>query len=67
MKTLTLSLVVLGIIITFGAQAEDTRSYINARSASDKEALPFSGAVLAGDTLYLSGSLGSEQRWQDSR
>ena len=58
MKTLSLSLTVFVIIAAFSVQAEEGRSYINARSASEKDALPFSGAVLAGDTLYLSGSLG---------
>jgi len=36
------------------------RRYIEPRSASDAAALPFSGAVLAGDTLYLSGDIGLE-------
>lgn len=38
--------------------AGDERTYVDARSASDAEALPFSGAVRVGDTLYLSGALG---------
>jgi 2-iminobutanoate/2-iminopropanoate deaminase len=61
MKTLTLSLIGFVIIAAFSALAEEGRSYINARSASEKDALPFSGAVLAGDTLYLSGSLGLDK------
>jgi enamine deaminase RidA (YjgF/YER057c/UK114 family) len=36
----------------------DERSYIGGRSASDEGVPPFSGAVMVGDTLYLSGSLG---------
>ncbi len=38
--------------------AQEAREYVNARSASDTEALPFSGAVWVGNTLYLSGTLG---------
>jgi 2-iminobutanoate/2-iminopropanoate deaminase len=41
-----------------GASAQETRQYISGRSASDAQALPFSGGVLVGNTLYLSGVLG---------
>ncbi len=34
------------------------REYVGARSADDSGALPFSGAVWVGNTLYLSGQLG---------
>ncbi len=40
------------------ASAQETVQYINARSASQASGLPFSGAVLVGNTLYLSGVLG---------
>ncbi|HET9948124.1 MAG TPA: RidA family protein [Longimicrobiales bacterium] len=40
-----------------GAQAQE-RQYVNGRSASDPNAPPFSGAVLANNTLYVSGMLG---------
>jgi 2-iminobutanoate/2-iminopropanoate deaminase len=40
------------------AQAQSTREYVNARSAADPDASPFSGAVRVGNTLYVSGSLG---------
>jgi len=33
-------------------------SYIDGRSASDADVLPFSGGVMVGDTLYVSGNLG---------
>ena len=33
-------------------------SYINPREASDASGGPFSGAVMVGNTLYLSGTLG---------
>ena len=38
--------------------AQEARRYINPRSASDATAPPFSGAVMVGNTLYLSGTLG---------
>lgn len=38
--------------------AQESREYINARSATDPNAAPFSGAVRVGNTLYLSGTLG---------
>jgi len=37
-----------------------SRRYLEPRLASDAAALPFSGAVLVGDTLYLSGDIGLE-------
>ncbi len=37
-----------------------SRRYIEPRAASDAAALPFSGAVLVGNTLYLSGNIGLE-------
>jgi 2-iminobutanoate/2-iminopropanoate deaminase len=43
---------------TQGAAAQEPREYINGRSASQANAAPFSGAVLVGNTLYLSGVLG---------
>ena len=38
--------------------AQETRRYINPRSADNPDAPLFSGAVLVGNTLYLSGNLG---------
>lgn len=40
------------------SSAQQARQYITGRSASDADALPFSGGVLVGNTLYLSGVLG---------
>ncbi len=51
-----LALAVSGLAVDVSAQA--TRQYINGRSASDANALPFSGGVLVGNTLYISGVLG---------
>ncbi len=40
------------------ASAQEAREYIDARSASDATAAPYSGAVRVGNTLYMSGTLG---------
>jgi 2-iminobutanoate/2-iminopropanoate deaminase len=53
-----LSMLVLALTAADLSSAGETRSYIDPRSATDKDVLPFSGAVLAGNTLYISGSLG---------
>src|SRR5262245_37860246 len=57
---------VLGFIAGAGwfmtTTAQPARQYINARSAANPSAAtqpPFSGAVRVGDTLYLSGVLGT--------
>lgn len=53
----------LVVLIVFGAgwfaatHAQPARRYINAQLASGT-GTPFSGAVLVGDTLYVSGTLG---------
>ncbi len=44
--------------------AQDIRRYTNPRSATDSTALPFSGAVLVGNTLYLSGTIGLDENQQ---
>ncbi len=44
--------------------AQEIRRYINARSAADSTALPFSGAVQIGNTLYLSGTIGLDENQQ---
>lgn len=44
--------------------AQEIRRYINPRSATDSTALPFSGAVLVGNTLYLSGTIGLDENQQ---
>ncbi len=41
--------------------AQEIRRYISPRSAADSTALPFSGAVLVGNTLYLSGTIGLDE------
>ena len=41
-----------------GTAAQPARRYLAPRTAADTTLPPFSGAVLAGDTLYLSGDIG---------
>ncbi len=59
MKRLTLSSLVIGIVVLaatgFSQKSTDFR-YINLPGRTDDR--PFSNAVLVGDTLYLSGTLG---------
>ncbi len=50
----------LAILFSSNLGAQDSRTYIDGRSASDDNVPPFSGAVLVGDTLYLSGAIGLE-------
>ena len=44
--------------------AQETRRYIDPASVADSTALPFSGAVLVGNTLYLSGAIGLDEDQQ---
>ncbi len=46
------------VLLSATAASAQERSYINPRTASDTSAPPFSGAVLTGNTLYISGMLG---------
>jgi 2-iminobutanoate/2-iminopropanoate deaminase len=41
-----------------GMSAQPGRRYLTPRTAADATQPPFSGAVLVGDTLYLSGQIG---------
>ena len=59
--TVTLTVVaLLGVGFAAGTAAQAGRRYINPRSAADATVPPFSGGVVVGDTLYLSGQLGLE-------
>jgi 2-iminobutanoate/2-iminopropanoate deaminase len=62
LRTLALLFLISGLATNVAAQ--EAREYINARSASDATVPPFSGAVLAGNTLYLSGTIGLEANQQ---
>ena len=48
-----------------GASAQEVR-YINPNSASNSGGSPFSGAVMVGNTLYLSGMLGRGDTAEDA-
>ncbi len=56
-RSLAYGIFVFALACASAAQAAE-RSFIDSRSAADPDALPFSGAVMVGDTLYLSGALG---------
>jgi 2-iminobutanoate/2-iminopropanoate deaminase len=57
-RTLIVSaLVALASAFAVGASAQEVR-HINPNSASNSGGSPFSGAVMVGNTLYLSGVLG---------
>ncbi len=57
----TICILVLATVASINAHAQDSRTYINGRSATDQNVPPYSGAVLVGDTLYLSGSIGIDE------
>ena len=56
--------VVLVSAVSADLSAQEVRRYISPRSAADSTALPFSGAVLVGNTLYLSGTIGLDENQQ---
>lgn len=55
---LPIGLLAILTIICGSLLAQESRTYINARSASDEGGPPFSSGVMVGDMLYVSGSLG---------
>jgi 2-iminobutanoate/2-iminopropanoate deaminase len=60
-RSLTVLLAVVGIAgATALLQAQASRRYTAPRTAADTTQPPFSGAVLAGNTLYLSGEIGTD-------
>lgn len=46
------------LILAAGSSAAQERHYFTPQPASDTATRPFSGAVLVGNTLYLSGTIG---------
>jgi 2-iminobutanoate/2-iminopropanoate deaminase len=62
-KLVAVFVTVLAVGAFAGASAQAGRKYIQPRNATSTAA-PFSGAVLIGDTLYLSGQLGLEANQQ---
>ena len=63
-KFAALFTVVLVSAVSADLSAQEVRRYISPRSAADSTALPFSGAVLVGNTLYLSGTIGLDENQQ---
>ena len=57
----TLCVIAFVTVISINAHAQDSRTYIDGRSEADGAVPPYSGAVLVGDTLYLSGTLGLDE------
>ena len=55
---ITPALLAIAWLCAPGLSAQETREYVNPRTASTPGAPPFSGAVRVGNTLYLSGTLG---------
>lgn len=51
---------IIGAGCTYTITAQPVRRYFTPRTAANAAQPPFSGAVLAGDTLYVSGQLGLE-------
>ena len=56
-----LCILVFAAVISINAHAQDSRTYIDGRSEADGDVPPYSGAVLVGDTLYLSGNIGIDE------
>jgi 2-iminobutanoate/2-iminopropanoate deaminase len=62
-KLALLALIVFFFVVGWHAAlyTQPARRYIDPRTAADAKLPPFSGAVLVGDTLYLSGDLGLDE------
>lgn len=61
MKTTVALAVALVAASASPSSAQESRRYIDPSSVADTAALPFSGAVLVGSTLYLSGAIGLDE------
>ena len=48
----------LSLLVTSEGLAQEARRYITPRTPADTAGAPFSGGVLVGNTLYLSGKIG---------
>lgn len=59
-RVCTTILVMLALMTVAVQAVAQERTYINPNHASQADVSPFSGAVLTGDTLYISGTLGLE-------
>jgi len=57
----TLCTIVLATLAMGSLHAQTSRTYVDGRTDADANVPPYSGAVLIGDTLYLSGALGTDE------
>ena len=48
------------LAISPSSHGQESRSYVEPRTAADAKLAPFSGAVKVGNTLYLSGDIGTD-------
>jgi len=60
MKIAAIVVSLLGVGLFAGVSAQTAKRFVNPRSAADATVPPFSGAVIVGNTMYLSGTLGME-------
>ena len=60
-NVVTLCTLILAAVVSISTHAQDSRMYIDGRSAADANVPPYSGAVLIGDTLHLAGSIGLDE------
>jgi 2-iminobutanoate/2-iminopropanoate deaminase len=64
MKIPTVFAIALLLALSSNSAAQEIRRYIEPSTVADTAALPFSGAVLVGGTLYLSGAIGLDENQQ---
>ena len=61
-------LLVVGVVCLFASvlpvRAQEARRYIEPRTTADAGQPPYSGAVQVGNTLYLSGDIGVDEKQQ---
>ena len=62
---LVLALVLIGSSLASSASAQQV-TYINGNSAANPDGSPFSGAVMVGNTMYLSGVLGRGETGEEA-
>ena len=60
-NVVTLCTLILAAVVSISTHAQDSRIYIEGRSAVDANVPPYSGAVLIGDTLHLAGAIGLDE------
>jgi len=60
-NVVTLCTLILAAVVSISTHAQDSRIYIDGRSAADANVPPYSGAVLIGNTLHLAGAIGLDE------